>query len=41
MGHTNQNMPSYAYGIGMVLGLSILLGTLSIATVHQCKIDAE
>ena len=41
MGHTNQNMPSYAYGIGMVLGLGAILAVGSIMTIHRCNLETE
>lgn len=41
MGHTNQNLPSYGYAVGVTVGLSILLGIVLIATIHRCNLETD
>jgi hypothetical protein len=41
MGHTGQNLPSYAYGIYMPLILSLLLVIVAMSTVHRCNLDTD
>lgn len=41
MGHTNQYMPSYAYGIGMTVGMGALLAVGSMLTIHKCDLETE
>lgn len=41
MGHTNQNLPSFAYGAYMAAGLCLLLGGVIIGTIHRCNLETD
>lgn len=41
MGHVNQNLPSFTYGILMSLGLCVLLGVALMATIHRCNLETD
>lgn len=41
MGQTGQNLPSYGYAAGMLIGLSILLGAVILLTIHKCNLETK
>ena len=41
MGHTNRNLPSYSYAVGVTVGLSALLGVVLIATIHRLNLETD
>lgn len=41
MGHTSQNLPSFAYGACMAAGLCLVLGGVIVGTVHRCNLETD
>ena len=38
--HPNQNLPTFGYAAGALLGGSVLLGAVALMTIHKCNLDA-
>lgn len=39
--NSNQHMPGFLYAACMTVGLDVLLGAVSITTIHKCNLDTE
>lgn len=38
--HPDQNLPSFGYAVGVLLGGGALLGTIILLNIHKCNLDA-